>query len=234
MSETHETLKTKPVKQVFFQYFFPALFGMMLMSINILIDGIFVGRGVGEEGLAGVNLAMPVFSLIFSISLWIGIGGGTVYSMHIGREEPDKARNAFSLSTASSLVILAVIGTLGYLFIEPIAYMLGANADTFGSYRRLLDRFISAGLVDCPSAAPQHLCPERWQSYPVYGGAGSDCHSEHWTELLYDLPVGKRGIWGGISDSTGKCCRIAGALPSLFQEKHSFTQAGFSMVMETP
>ncbi|MYL29558.1 MATE family efflux transporter [Halobacillus halophilus] len=131
MSETHETLKTKPVKQVFFQYFFPALFGMMLMSINILIDGIFVGRGVGEEGLAGVNLAMPVFSLIFSISLWIGIGGGTIYSMHIGREEPDKARNAFSLSTASSLVILAVIGTLGYLFIEPIAYMLGANADTF-------------------------------------------------------------------------------------------------------
>lgn len=131
MSGTHETLRTKPVRQVFFQYFFPALFGMMLMSINILIDGIFVGRGVGEEGLAGVNLAMPVFSLIFSISLWIGIGGGTIYSMHIGRGEPDKARSVFSLSTAASLVILAVIGTAGYFFIEPIAYWLGANADTF-------------------------------------------------------------------------------------------------------
>lgn len=130
MSETHESLKHLPVKKVFYQYFFPSLLGMMLMSVNILIDGVFVGNGVGAKGLAGVNLAMPVFSLIFSIALWVGIGGGTIYSIHIGGGNTDKARSVFSLSIATTLAILAVIGVIGYSNIEMIARLLGANADT--------------------------------------------------------------------------------------------------------
>ncbi|SEI02316.1 putative efflux protein, MATE family [Halobacillus karajensis] len=130
MNGTHESLKHQPVKKVFFQYLFPSLLGMMLMSVNILIDGVFVGNGVGSEGLAGVNLAMPVFSLIFSIALWIGIGGGTIYSIRIGEEDRIKARSVFSLAVASSLVLLLVIGVIGYFNVEVIANLLGANAST--------------------------------------------------------------------------------------------------------
>ncbi|WP_100405582.1 MATE family efflux transporter [Bacillus solitudinis] len=130
MNETHQSLKHQSVKKVFFQYFFPSLLGMMLMSVNILIDGVFVGNGVGSEGLAGVNLAMPVFSLIFSIALWIGIGGGTLYSVHIGEEDMTKARSVFSLAVSSVLVLLLVIGVIGYFNIEGIANLLGANSDT--------------------------------------------------------------------------------------------------------
>ncbi|CDQ20239.1 MATE family efflux transporter [Halobacillus karajensis] len=130
MNGTHESLKHQPVKKVFIQYLFPSLLGMMLMSVNILIDGVFVGNGVGSEGLAGVNLAMPVFSLIFSIALWIGIGGGTIYSIRIGEEDRIKARSVFSLAVASSLVLLLVIGVIGYFNVEVIANLLGANAST--------------------------------------------------------------------------------------------------------
>lgn len=126
----HESLKHQSVKKVFYQYFFPSLLGMMLMSVNILIDGVFVGNGVGAEALAGVNLAMPVFSLIFSISLWIGIGGGTLYSIYSGEENVVKARSVFSLGLASALVPLLVIGVFGYLNVEVIANLLGANSDT--------------------------------------------------------------------------------------------------------
>ncbi|HZH60089.1 MAG TPA: MATE family efflux transporter [Metabacillus sp.] len=131
MNGTHENLKHQSVKKVFLQYFFPSLIGMMLMSVNILIDGVFVGNGVGAEGLAGVNLAMPVFSLIFSISLWIGIGGGTIYSIYIGGEDVAKARSVFSLALASALVLMIVVGVIGYFNIEAIAHLLGANTDTF-------------------------------------------------------------------------------------------------------
>ncbi|MBM7602532.1 putative MATE family efflux protein [Metabacillus crassostreae] len=126
----HESLKHQSVKKVFYQYFFPSLLGMMLMSVNILIDGVFVGNGVGAEALAGVNLAMPVFSLIFSISLWIGIGGGTLYSIYSGEENVVKARSVFSLGLASALVPLLVIGVFGYINVEAIANLLGANSDT--------------------------------------------------------------------------------------------------------
>ncbi|SIS48121.1 MATE family efflux transporter [Salimicrobium flavidum] len=130
MNDAHQTLMTKPVRRVFFQYFFPSLAGMMLMSVNILTDGIFVGNGVGAEALAGVNLAMPVFSLIFSMALWIGIGGGTLFSMHMGKGEKKEARSIFSLSVVSLFFILAVIGSIGYFYIEETALLLGANEDT--------------------------------------------------------------------------------------------------------
>ncbi|UOQ84816.1 MATE family efflux transporter [Gracilibacillus salinarum] len=130
MHTTHAHLKNQPVKKVFFAYFFPSILGMMLMSANILIDGIFVGNGVGPEGIAGVNLAMPVFSLLFSIALWIGVGAGTMYSINIGSEAKDKASSIFSLAVISTLVLLFFIGLIGYLNVEKIALLLGANHDT--------------------------------------------------------------------------------------------------------
>ncbi|SDJ46634.1 MATE family efflux transporter [Salimicrobium halophilum] len=130
MNDAHHTLMNRPVRNVFFQYFFPSLAGMMLMSVNILTDGIFVGNGVGAEALAGVNLAMPVFSLIFSMALWIGIGGGTLFSMHMGKGEPDHARRMFTLSVTTVTLILAVIGFIGSVNIERMALLLGANEDT--------------------------------------------------------------------------------------------------------
>jgi putative MATE family efflux protein len=141
MAHTHDSLKHHSVKKVFFQYFFPSLLGMMLMSGNILIDGVFVGNGVGAEGLAGVNLAMPVFSLIFSIALWLGIGGGTVYSIHIGREETAKARSVFSLAVSSTVFILLIMGVIGSFHVKEMALLLGANVDTLShtvEYMRVL------------------------------------------------------------------------------------------------
>ncbi|TFD94436.1 MATE family efflux transporter [Jeotgalibacillus sp. R-1-5s-1] len=145
MSSTHNRLLQQPVHKVFYQYFFPSLLGMMLMSVNILIDGIFVGNGVGEIGLAGVNLAMPVFSLIFSISLWIGIGGGTVYSINMGEGNVEKARGVFSQALASTILILTAIGLIGYFNVETIAGLLGANAETLAPTVDYLSVLFSLG-----------------------------------------------------------------------------------------
>ncbi len=130
MQKSHHSLMNKPVNIVFFKYFFPSLLGLMLMSINILIDGIFVGNGVGSTALASVNLAVPVFSMIISISLWIGIGGGTVYSMHLGEGNKVQARSVFSLAFFTTLFLLVLIGGVGVWNVEFISKILGANDDT--------------------------------------------------------------------------------------------------------
>src|SRR5699024_8367578 len=85
-----EKLGTKSAAKSFFQYLIPTLLGMMLMSFNSLIDGIFVGNGIGSVALASVNIAVPVFSIIISIALLIGIGGGTLYSMAIGEGNTER------------------------------------------------------------------------------------------------------------------------------------------------
>src|SRR5690625_7778147 len=85
-------LQTEPVSVSFFKYLIPSLIGMALMSVNIVIDGVFVGHGVSSIALAGVNIAAPVFSIILSIALLIGVGGGAIYSMLICSEKIEIGR----------------------------------------------------------------------------------------------------------------------------------------------
>ncbi|HEE9028129.1 TPA: multidrug efflux MATE transporter FepA, partial [Campylobacter jejuni] len=119
-----------PVNQVFFKYFVPATLGLILMSANILIDGLFVGNGIGTAALAGVNLSYPVISLIMAIALWIGIGGATKYSISIGENRPKKASSIFSLALFLALIISVLLGVFGILNIQTISIWLGANSDT--------------------------------------------------------------------------------------------------------
>ncbi|MFT0800017.1 MATE family efflux transporter [Bacillus swezeyi] len=130
MTETHQQLMRLPVNKVFFKYFFPATFGLLLMSANILIDGLFVGNGIGAPALAGVNLSYPVISLIMAIALWIGIGGATKYSISIGVNRLQKASSIFSLAVSSSLIVSMLFGVFGILNIQTISIWLGANSDT--------------------------------------------------------------------------------------------------------
>lgn len=130
MSIVSQRLGTQSVTKSFFQYLLPSLLGMMLMSVNIMIDGIFVGNGVGSTALAGVNVAVPVFSIVISIALLIGIGGGTLYSMAVGRGDFPAAQRIFSISFVLVVLITVVICLFSYLNIERLGYIFGANEET--------------------------------------------------------------------------------------------------------
>ncbi len=129
MSQVNK-LSTQAVSKSFFQYLIPTLIGMSLMSVNIVVDGIFVGHGVGSVALAGVNVAVPVFSIILSIALLIGVGGGAVYSMTIGRGELEHAKRIFTTSFVILTLVTSVVAIVSYLFKENLAYFFGANDET--------------------------------------------------------------------------------------------------------
>ncbi|MFD1361049.1 MATE family efflux transporter [Lentibacillus salinarum] len=130
MSLAEQKLLSQSVTKSFFQYFLPTLIGMMLMSANIVIDGIFVGNGIGSVALASVNVAVPVWSIIISISLLIGIGGGTLYSITTGARDTDRAQRVFMLAMVGITIVMTVIGGIGYIAAEPLARLFGANPDT--------------------------------------------------------------------------------------------------------
>lgn len=130
MSTLNQRLGSQPVRKSFFQYFLPTLLGMMLMSVNIVIDGVFVGNGVGSVALAGVNVAVPVFSVIISLTLLIGIGGGTLYSMAMGENDKRRAQEIFTTSLVFITVVTIVLSFMSYLNIERLARLFGANEET--------------------------------------------------------------------------------------------------------
>lgn len=130
-SNGHNYIDTEPVSKVFMRYLIPSLIGMMVMAVNIVVDGIMVGNALGEVALAGVGIASPVYTLFLAMSLWIGMGGATLFSQAMGAGKVKRARFIFSHSMVLITVFTIIIGLTALIFQEPLTYLLGANDETF-------------------------------------------------------------------------------------------------------
>ncbi|QGG53535.1 MATE family efflux transporter [Lysinibacillus pakistanensis] len=128
---TINPIETRPLKPLFLSYLFPAMVGMLLMSVNILVDGIFVSHGVGPTALAGVNIAVPIFSILLSISLWIGMGGATLYSISFGEGNKKRAHQIFTLAFTVMIVVVLTLILLLLLNLKEISYIFGASDATY-------------------------------------------------------------------------------------------------------
>ena len=58
-------LLTEPVSKIFFRYLFPAIMANMVTSIYILADTIIIGKGIGAEAMAALNIILPLFNIFF-------------------------------------------------------------------------------------------------------------------------------------------------------------------------
>ena len=117
-------LQTEPVTKIFFRYLIPSLVGMLLMAVNIVVDGIMVGNRLGEVALAGVGIASPVFTLFVAMSLWIGVGGATLFSQAMGRGDSKRAQFIFTFSLVFIGIFTIIIGVTAFVFKEQLTYFL--------------------------------------------------------------------------------------------------------------
>ena len=123
--------KDKLLKKSYFKNLIPSITAMWVYSIYTIIDGIFVGRGVGATALAAVNLSMPFINLIFASSIFFATGTSTLVSIHLGKKELKKAREIFSYNLLIMLVFSFILLIFTLLFMNNIAYFLGATENTF-------------------------------------------------------------------------------------------------------
>jgi putative MATE family efflux protein len=147
MKINHSMMQTMTPGKLFMKYLIPSLFGMMLMAINILIDGLFVSHGVGEKALAGVNIASPIYSIIISISLWIGMGGATLYSIALGQNNPRRAQEIFTHALVLTVVTNGLIIGFCLLFEQPLTYLFGATDEIISYVVDYLHIILLFGLI---------------------------------------------------------------------------------------
>ena len=121
--------------KVWSKFVVASMVGIVLNTIYTMVDGIFVGQGVGEAGLAGVNIAWPAVTLVVGIGLMIGIGTSSIIAIHMGRGHKEKAEKCLGTAIKSIIIIGSIVMILGLIFREPIIKMLGATADTIGYAR---------------------------------------------------------------------------------------------------
>ncbi|MEO0470075.1 MAG: MATE family efflux transporter, partial [Bacteroidota bacterium] len=127
MQKRSEELGLKPIPKLLFQQAAPASIGILVMSIYMIVDSIFVGRFVGAMGLAAVAVVSPIIFLIASIGMAIGIGGGSVISRALGAKNPEKANHAFGNQAVLVLGLSILISVIAFVFIEPVLSVFGAK-----------------------------------------------------------------------------------------------------------
>lgn len=100
-------LSKSNVYALFCKYFFPTLMGMLGMSAVTAIDGIFIGHGVGSQGIAAVNICIPLLMILTGVGLMVGMGCSVVASVHLARGKAKAACiNVTQAMIFSSLVAL--------------------------------------------------------------------------------------------------------------------------------
>lgn len=125
-----EAILTKPVTGVFFRYVTPGVIGLVGMSLYILADTYFIANGVGPLGLAALNIGLPAYNLIFGIGALLGIGGGTVFSILLGRGERQRASRPFTCSVTLGVLFALLFALIGLFATGPVASLLGATQET--------------------------------------------------------------------------------------------------------
>lgn len=95
--------------------------------ILTIVDGMFVGNGIGPDALGAVSLAMPFVNIVWAVVTLFNIGGGTVASVRLGRGDVNGANQVFMHSLLANVVIFSTVSAAGMLFPRQIAVILGAN-----------------------------------------------------------------------------------------------------------
>ncbi len=115
------------VSRLFRKLFVPTLLGMLAWSAVTVADGVFVGHGVGSDGIAAINICAPLFMIFTGIGLLFGTGCSVVASIHVSKGNVDAARLNVTQAVvvASGLAFLLCVVVL--LVPEKIACLLGAS-----------------------------------------------------------------------------------------------------------
>lgn len=215
-----------PVLKIFVGFAIPAILSMMVMSLASIVDGFFVGRYVGPEGLAAVNLAMPLLHVMVALAVMIVVGGATYAGIELGAKRLKNAANGFTLTIiiVTGLSLGSMI--LGYIFLPQLVRFLGAD-DTVAPHLReymfyLLPFFVSFLLA---YGLDSFVRRDGWPSFSV---AGATIGSVSNIILDYFM-VGKWGMgMMGAAMATG----LAQTLMMLFLASHFFIhKSDFKLVV---
>ena len=117
------------MKKEFWRYIIPSMITFLVTGIYVSVDGFFVGRTVGDVGLASINLAWPIASLILALGTGIGMGGAVNISIHMGAGNKEKADKVLG-NTITTLLIASIILTITLLlFGKPLLHLMGAKGE---------------------------------------------------------------------------------------------------------
>lgn len=109
------------------KYVVPTMLSSVCFFLFTIVDGVFIGHGVGTNGLGAINLVMPFVMVVNAVFMLTTIGGVTIVAIRLGRGDKEGANQAFMHSVMGSVFAALVLCIAGVFFADPICTLLGAS-----------------------------------------------------------------------------------------------------------
>ncbi len=126
-----ELLGTDSIPKLLVKQALPASIGILVMSLNILIDTIFVGQWIGSNAIAAINVVLPVSFFIAALGMSIGVGGASIISRALGEKKHSKAETTFGNQITLTFLLTITVVVFGLTFVDPLIVLFGGKGSLF-------------------------------------------------------------------------------------------------------
>ena len=116
-----------PIAKQLCSYIFPAVGSLFVTYLYNVMDGIFVGQGVGSAALGAVNIGVPFITFAVAIVAMFPMGGATIIAIRMGWDDKDGANNAFMTALTLTVLTAVILTVVGTVFSQQIVDLSGAR-----------------------------------------------------------------------------------------------------------
>lgn len=118
-------LAKAPIYKLYLDYLVPSIVSLLVMALYGIIDGIFIGRGIGKDALAALNIGYPIINFANALSLMFGVGGSTLISIYT---KSKKFKNiCFTYIILLNLISYFIILSIVFILNSRLMYFMGTS-----------------------------------------------------------------------------------------------------------
>ncbi|MFS4466394.1 MATE family efflux transporter [Maribacter sp. 2210JD10-5] len=120
-----------PISKLLIKQSIPASIGVLVMSLNVLVDSIFVGNWIGPLAIAAISVVLPVTFFVAALGMAIGVGGASIVSRALGAGEREKAKRTFGNQITLTVLVTVIMMFLGLSFKDDLILAFGGKGEIF-------------------------------------------------------------------------------------------------------
>ena len=214
-------LGEKPVGRLLLQYAVPAIIAMTAASLYNIIDGIFIGQGVGDKAIMGLALTAPIMSLTAAFGAMVGVGAATLMSIRLGQKDYASAGRILGNVILMNVAMGLLLGVVLQVFLDPILFFFGASQDTLPYAHDFMTVILTGNVVTHLylglNAMLRSTNRPKLAMYATFGTVGINALLA--PLFIFVLGWGIRGA--ALATILAQCCMLAWQL-RLFSDKREF------------
>lgn len=108
----------------------PSVVAMLVSSLYNIIDQIFIGQYVGPIGNAATTIAFPLTTICIAISVLVGVGGASRFSIELGKGNNEEARACVGTAIWAAAILGVVYTAVAFLFTKNLLVLFGGSGET--------------------------------------------------------------------------------------------------------